>query len=102
MRVIAKPLFVKASIKYPNDRAAIMALYKLLKDNNFNKPKELRNICGSLDNFKYIDKWYVIDIGGNNLRFIAWFGFDVDVCYAKYILTHADYDKLCDKYRGKK
>ncbi len=52
----------------------------------------------SLDNFKYKDKWWVIDIGGNNLRMIAFIEFRDNRLYVKHIVTHAEYDKLCRKY----
>lgn len=101
MRVIARPMFAEAARLYPNDRIAIMDLYKGLKKGDFDNPGDLKNVFGSLDNFKHVDKWYVIDIGGNNLRFIGRFEFVGNVVYAKYILTHSEYDKLDDKYKSK-
>ncbi|MFH4210200.1 type II toxin-antitoxin system HigB family toxin, partial [Acinetobacter baumannii] len=32
------------------------------------KPDELKRYFTSLDRMKYREKWWVIDIGGNNLR----------------------------------
>jgi len=55
-----------------------------------------------LDNFKYRDKWYVIDIGGNKLRIMALIFFRNQKFYVKHIVTHAEYDKLCNKYRKEK
>lgn len=46
----------------------------------------------------YKDKWWVIDIGGNNLRLLAFIEFRDNRMYVKHIVTHADYDKLCKKY----
>lgn len=50
-------------------------------------------------NFKYRDKWWVIDIGGNNLRLIAFVEFRDNRMYVKHIFSHAEYDRLTDKYR---
>ena len=59
---------------------------------------ELKSIFPSLDNFKYKDKWWVINIGGNNLRLIAFIEFRDNRMYVRHITTHTEYDKLCDKY----
>jgi len=52
----------------------------------------------SLDNFKYKDKWWVIDVAGKHLRVIAFFQFVQNHIYVKHILTHAEYDKPCKRY----
>ncbi len=98
MHVISRKPFLDASKKYPNDAVAIQALYKALKNNSFDTPLDMKNLYPSLDNFKYKDKWYVIDIGGNNLRLIAFIEFRDHRVYVKHIVSHADYDKLCIKY----
>jgi mRNA interferase HigB len=52
---------------------------------------------------KYKDKWWVIDIGGNNLRLLAFIEFRDQRMYVKHIVTHSEYDKLCEFYaKGKK
>lgn len=52
----------------------------------------------NLSIYCYKDKWWVIDIGGNNLRLLAFIEFRDNRMYVKHIVTHADYDKLCKKY----
>lgn len=98
MHIISRKPFNEASKKYPNNAAAIEAAYKALKNGNFNSPHELKALFPSLDNFKYKDKWWVIDIGGNNLRLIAFVEFRDNRMYVKHIVSHAQYDKLCKKY----
>ena len=73
----------------------------MLNSGKFKKPEELKQVVPSLDNFKYKDKWWVIDIGGNNLRMIAFIEFRHGRVYVKHILNHADYDKLTERYRKK-
>lgn len=90
---------MEACVKYPNDRVAIMDAYRVIKSNTFETPDQLRQLFPSLDNFKYKDKWWVIDIGGNNLRLLAFIQFLNNRFYVKHIVTHAEYDKLCQKYR---
>ena len=98
MHVISRKPFNDASRKYPNDAAAIDALYKSLRNGDFDSPNALRTLFPSLDNFKYKDKWWVIDIGGNNLRLIAFIEFRDNRMYVKHIVPHAEYDKLCKRY----
>jgi mRNA interferase HigB len=99
VHIISKKPFAEAATKYPNDRGKIMDTYNVLKKASFDTPKAMRSVFASLDNFKYKNKWWVIDIGGNNLRLIAAILFSCQKIYVKHIVTHAEYDKLCTKYQ---
>lgn len=99
MHVISKRPFNEAAKKYPNDRAALMDMYRVLNSTVFKTPDELRAVFPSLDNFKYKDRWWVLDVGGNNLRVMAFIQFASSRIYIKHIVNHADYDKLTEKYR---
>jgi len=101
MHVISKQPFEKAKKLYPNDADALDATYKILKESKAKSPDELRKIFPSLDNFKYVNKWWVIDIGGNNLRLIAFIEFIGGRCFIKNIVSHSDYDKITKQYREK-
>ena len=98
MHVISRKPFTDAAQKHPNDAEALKDIYKVLRKGTFSKPEELRGIFPSLDNFKHRDKWMSIDVGGNNLRLIAFIEFRDNRMYVKHIVTHAEYDKLCKKY----
>ncbi|MBE8595549.1 type II toxin-antitoxin system HigB family toxin [Xenorhabdus sp. BG5] len=87
---------------FPNDADVIIATYKLLKEKYYENPTELMKQFPSLDNFKYRNKWWVIDIGGNNLRMIAYINFVNQRFYVKHIITHAEYNKLTKRYRETK
>ncbi|PHS12942.1 MAG: cytoplasmic protein [Kangiella sp.] len=100
MHVIARKIFNDAIKKYPNDAAAIEDLYRLLNSGRFKDPMELKNVIPSLDNFKYKDKWWVIDIGGNNLRMIAFIEFRHGRVYVKHIVNDPDYDRLTNRYKS--
>lgn len=102
MNVITKKPFIQAAKKHPRDRLALLRMYKILRANNFSNPEELRAIYPSLDNFKYRDKWWVFDVGGNNLRVIAFIQFVNKRIYIKHIVAHAEYDKLTEYYRTNK
>ena len=99
MNVISKKPFNDAAQKYPNDRGALLDMYKVLQRADFQTPDELKAVFPSLDNFKYKHKWWVLDVGGNNLRVLAFIQFVNKRMYIKHIVSHADYDKLTTKYR---
>ncbi|MCE8002193.1 type II toxin-antitoxin system HigB family toxin [Billgrantia ethanolica] len=98
MRIVTRKVFEEASRAYPNDAHSLQRTYKLLKSENFPSPAELKKTFPSLDNFRYKDRWWVIDIAGNHLRLIAFISFEQQILYVKHITTHADYDKLCRRY----
>ena len=100
MHIISKRPFIDAANKHPNDKEALLDLYRTLKKSSFKTPEEMKKVFKTLDNFKYKDKWYVLDVGGNNLRIIALIQFVNKRIYIKYIVNHADYDRLCKKYRS--
>ncbi|MCX7125615.1 MAG: type II toxin-antitoxin system HigB family toxin [Gammaproteobacteria bacterium] len=100
MHVISRQPFMDAAKRYPNDAVAIYQMYLILKKGNFKSPDTLKKIFPSLDYFKYKKKWWILDIGGNNLRLMAFIEFRDNRMYVKHIVTHAEYDKLCKKYRN--
>lgn len=102
MNVISKKPFNDAAKKYPNDRVALLEMFKVLHKAEFSSPEELKAVFPSLDNFKYKDKWWVLDAGGNNLRVIAFIQFVNKRMYIKHIVNHSDYDKLTKKYLKEK
>ena len=98
MHVVSRRPFNKAAKAHPNQRQALDDLYRVLRKSKFNSPDEMRQLFPSLDNFKYKDKWWVLDVGGNNLRVIAFIQFLHNRMYVKHIVTHAKYDKICYRY----
>lgn len=98
MHVISRKPFYDAATRYPNDAAAIERTYKVLRNAKFTRPDDLRKVFPSLDNFTHKDKWWVIDIGGNNLSLIAFINFKDSRMYVKHIVNHAEYDKLSRQY----
>ena len=99
MHVISKRPFVEAARRYPNQRQMLEDVYRVLRKATFCNPSEMKQVFPSLDNFKYKDKWWIIDIGGNHLRLMAFIQFEQNRMYIKHILSHAEYDKLCTKYK---
>lgn len=102
MHIIKRQPFDTAIALYPEYKTAIDATYRTLKKANVSTPEQLKAIFPSLDNFKYKDKWYVIDIGGGSFRLIAFIEFTKGKLYVKHIVTHDEYDKIVAQHRGKK
>ena len=98
MHIISRRPFRSAAKLYPNDAAAISRTYKVLRGGDFRNPESLKKVFSSLDNFKYKDKWWVIDIAGNNLRLVAFIEFRDNRMYVKHIVNHTEYNKLCKRY----
>lgn len=89
-------------LMYPNHGLALSELLNVLEKKTFNHPEEMKQYIPSLDNFKYRNKWWVIDVSGNNLRLIAYVDFRLHKVFVKHIVLHAEYDKLTEYYRGHK
>ena len=102
MHVISRKPFKDAAIQYPNQADTLDRTNKILRVGNFKQPNDLRNVFPSLDNFKYKNKWWVIDIGGNHLRLLAFIEFTDQRLFVKHIVSHAEYDKLCKQYAKNK
>ncbi|MCH8542338.1 MAG: type II toxin-antitoxin system HigB family toxin [Alcanivorax sp.] len=98
MHVISRKPFNDAARLYPNDAEALQRTYRALRAGEFTAPEALRALFPSLDNFRYKDRWWVIDIGGNNLRLIAFIEFRHSRLYVKHIVPHGEYDTLCKRY----
>ena len=99
MHVIAKEAFELAARQFPNDKTALLATFRALKESNTPAPEQLKAIFPSLDNFRFRQKWWVINVGGNNLRLIAYINFVNQRVFVKHIVSHAVYDKLNAHYR---
>lgn len=102
MNVLTKRPFVDAALKYPNDREALLNIYRVLSKGEFPDPLALKAVFPSLDKFRYVDKWWVIDVGGNNLRLVACILFNTQLVYVKGIFSHSEYDQCTARYRGRK
>jgi mRNA interferase HigB len=102
MHVISRKVFTEATRRFPNDAAALDATYRTLNGNDFADPDALRAYFPSLDRMKYRAKWWVINVGGNNLRVMFFADFIAQRIFIKHVVTHAEYDKWVKHYREKK
>jgi mRNA interferase HigB len=61
MHVLSRKTFNDAKRKFIDDANALGDLYKVLKAGDFHSPEELKKVMATLDNFKYKDKWWIIN-----------------------------------------
>lgn len=57
MHIISREPFNNATKQYPNEAAALEAIYKALRRGEFRTPDELKALFPSLDRMKYKEKW---------------------------------------------
>jgi mRNA interferase HigB len=101
MHVIAQKALKDAAGKFPEHKVELAALGLTVAKGYFKTPEALRAQVPSLDNFKYLDKHYVVDIGHNDLRLIAMIFFDSQKFYIRHIFTHREYDMFIANWRIK-
>lgn len=104
MHLITQKALKDAAERFPRHAMEILALGKAVSKGYFRTPEALKGLFPSLDNLKYLDKHYVIDIGGNELRVIVMIFFDSQKFYVRHVFTHKEYDRFTAEYRrrGKK
>ncbi|HBC6264613.1 MULTISPECIES: type II toxin-antitoxin system HigB family toxin [Citrobacter] len=102
MHVISRKPFNEAILRFPNHMAALVDLLNILEKKMFHTPEDMKQYIPSLDNFKYRNKWWVINVSGNCLRLIAYIDFKLQKVFVKHIVHHAEYDRLTTYYRGHK
>lgn len=71
MHLISMKAIHEAVNRYPQYKKELLQFGRNIEKGNCPTPEELKKIYPSLDNFKYLDKHYVIDIANNNIRIIA-------------------------------
>ncbi|KYF10087.1 cytoplasmic protein, partial [Salmonella enterica subsp. enterica serovar Typhimurium] len=100
MHVISRKPFNEAMLMNPNQEHALTELLNVLEKKTFTQPEEMKRNIPSLDNFKYRDKWWVIDVSVYCLRLISYIDFRLYKIFVNLIVSHAEYVKLTAYYRG--
>lgn len=75
------------------------AWFKLVEDAHFKDFNEVKRTVNSAD---YAKPFTIFDVGGNNFRVIVNIHYDRQKMFIRYVLTHAEYDAWCEKYRSDK
>ncbi|MGL5240927.1 MAG: type II toxin-antitoxin system HigB family toxin [Kluyvera ascorbata] len=101
MHLISMAAIDEGCGRFPQFAKEIKLLGKVITKANCPTPEALRAFYPSLDNFKYLDKHYVVNIANNNIRVIALIFFGSQKFYIRHIFNHAEYDRFTDKHRTK-
>ena len=104
MHLISMKAILDAVIQFPQHREELLFLGRTIEKSHCTTPVALRKIFPTLDNLKYLDKHYVIDIANNNLRVVALIFFESQKFYVRHVFTHKEYDRFTEKHltKGKK
>lgn len=101
MHIISMKAIQAACGRFPQHREDILSFGRMIEKANCPTPEALKQLFPSLDNFKYIDKHYIINISNNKLRVFALIFFESQKFYIRHIFNHAEYDKFTAQHRTK-
>ncbi|MBI4649156.1 MAG: type II toxin-antitoxin system HigB family toxin [Bacteroidia bacterium] len=98
-RIISVKHIKEFMIKHSQYAESLKAWISIVEDKNtiWLKPQDILDTFGAkaVDIIK--NNRVVIDVKGNKIRIIAKYQFPGARLYIKWIGTHAEYDKLCEK-----
>ena len=92
MRIIAKRILRDFWTKHADSEQQLKAWYRETEKTEWKNINDLRNDYPSASILQ--DNRIVFNIKGNNYRLIVKFNFEYQVCYIRFIGTHAEYDKI--------
>lgn len=92
MRIIAKRTLRDFWTKHADSEQQVKAWYRETEKTQWKNINDLRNDYPSASILQ--DNRIVFNIKGNNYRLIVKFNFEYQVCYIRFIGTHAEYDKI--------
>ncbi|HZE83548.1 MAG TPA: type II toxin-antitoxin system HigB family toxin [Puia sp.] len=99
VRLIKTRTIFKYAVINVKSRSSFRIWLSNLKYADWTLPEDIRCLFSSADLLRNGSNRVVFDIGGNNYRMICkyWFGATRVHLYVKWIGTHAEYEKICDK-----
>ena len=99
VRVIKRETVLLFAEKHAGAVPSFAKWIKDVKDANWNIPENIKSTFGSADLLGNGSNRVVLDIGGNNYRIICKYVITRTefVLYVKWIGTHAEYTKLCNR-----
>ena len=92
MRVIAKRTLRDFWIKHADSEQQLTSWYRETEKAEWNSINELKTKYPNASILK--DNRIVLNIKGNNYRLIVKLNFEFQICWIRFIGTHAEYDKI--------
>ncbi|PHS67297.1 MAG: addiction module toxin RelE [Flavobacterium sp.] len=92
MRVIAKRTIRNFWIKHADSEQQLTSWYRETEKAEWSSINELKTEYPNASILK--DNKIIFNIKGNNYRLIVKFNFEFQICWIRFIGTHAEYDKI--------
>lgn len=92
MRVLTSQKFKEASEKYPECSKQFKLFDTDLKKANFENLNQVKDFFPYVSLLK--DNRVVFNVHGNKYRIVVKFNFGMQICYVRFVGTHADYNKI--------
>jgi len=92
VRIIAKRTLRDFWTKHADSEQQLKAWYRETEKTEWENINDLKKDYPSASILQ--DNRIVFNIKGNNYRLIVKFNFEYQVCYIRFIGTHAEYDKI--------
>lgn len=99
VRLIKKKTIEDFALQNANSRSSLRMWLTIIKMADWETPEDITATFGSADLLGNGSNRVVFDIGGNNYRIICKYHFTNSLIhlYIKWMGSHSDYDKLCNK-----
>ncbi|WP_429169418.1 type II toxin-antitoxin system HigB family toxin [Aeromonas hydrophila] len=92
MRIISKKKLSDFWTVHADSEQPLRALHEEFKRSAFTTPQDIKERYSSASFVG--DNRVVLNIGGNKYRLVVFIRYDLQLCYIKFIGTHAEYDKI--------
>ena len=92
LRIIAKKTLREFWVKHSDSEQQLKSWFRETEKTSWKTLNDLKNDFPSASILK--DNRIVFNIKGNNYRLIVKFNFDYQICWIRFIGTHAEYDKI--------
>ncbi|EIM1710175.1 type II toxin-antitoxin system HigB family toxin [Aeromonas dhakensis] len=92
MRILSKKTLSDFWTVHADAEQPLSALHEELKRSTFNTPQDIKNLYSSASFVG--DNRVVLNVGGNKYRLVVFIRYDLQICYIKFVGTHAEYDKI--------
>ncbi len=92
MRVIAKRTLRNFWIKHTDSEQQLTSWYREIEKSKWDSLNELKREYPSASILK--ENRVIFNIKGNNYRLIVKFNLEYQICWIRFVGTHAEYDKI--------
>ena len=92
MRIIARRTLRDFWIKHSDSEEQLKAWFRETEKSELKNINDLKKVYPSASILK--DNRIIYNIKGNKYRLIVKFNFDYQLCWIRFIGTHAEYDKI--------